>query len=256
MVRMVKILGLLVCGLVLGAGYGAMADDASAEPSAAAGQVTSVDPALQELQDFVGKWKGVGQVRRGSTQGAWIEQADWRWDFADGRGSILFTAPQSKHLVEGRIVVAPKANGSATAAPLTLVAKTASGAAIKYAGMRDADGAVTFTNDEVPEGAPNRVVLRFAAEKMRLVAALDRRIGTGDSFTRLAEVGYTRAGGGFGKDAGGGPVCIVTGGSAEIAVGYMGKTYYVCCTGCKDLFEETPAKFVAAYEAKLAEKKK
>ena len=108
----------------------------------------------------------------------------------------------------------------------------------------------------MPEGAPQRVVLRFAADKQRLVAALERRIGGGDSFARLAEVGYTRAGSNFGKDGGSGPVCIVTGGSAEIAVSHAGKTYYVCCTGCKDLFEEDPAKFVAAYEAKFKEKKK
>jgi YHS domain-containing protein len=235
---------ILFCGLLIGAAFAAAAPDDAASAGPAA------DPALQPLQDFVGKWKGVGQVRRGSTQGAWIEQADWRWDFKDGKAAIVFAAPESKHLVEGRIT--PSAD-----AKLTLSAKTAAGGKIDYAGTRDiADGSLTFTRDDVPEGAPQRVVLRFAADKQRLVAALERRIGGGDSFARLAEVGYTRAGSNFGKDGGSGPVCIVTGGSAEIAVGHAGKTYYVCCTGCKDLFEEDPAKFVAAYEAKLKEKQK
>jgi YHS domain-containing protein len=230
----------LSCGLLIGAAVAASEDAPSTGPAA--------DPALQPLQDFVGKWKGVGQVRRGSTQGAWIEQSDWRWDFQDGKAAIVFAAPESKHLVEGRITPAADAK-------LTLSAKTAAGGTIDYAGTRDpADGSLTFTRDDVPEGAPQRVVLRFAADKQRLVAALERRIGGGDSFTRLAEVGYTRAGSNFGKDGGGGPVCIVTGGSAEIAVMHAGKTYYVCCTGCKDLFEEEPAKFVAAYEAKLKKK--
>jgi YHS domain-containing protein len=40
------------------------------------------------------------------------------------------------------------------------------------------------------------------------------------------------------------PECIVTGGAASIAVSYQGKTYYVCCTGCRDAFNESPEKFL------------
>ena len=238
----------LVLGTFVGVAFAAATPEEKAGPAA--------DPALQPLQDFVGKWKGVGQVRRGSTQGAWIEESDWRWDFKDGQASIVFVAPESKHLVEGKITAAP-ASGDSNAAKIKLVAKTAGGTTVEYAGVRDAsDDSLTFTRDDAPEGAPQRVVLRFAAEKKRLVAVLERRIGGGDAYARLAEVGYTRSGSNFGKDGGSGPVCIVTGGSAEIAVAYNGKTYYVCRTGCKDLFNEEPAKFVAAYEAKLKEKQK
>ena len=42
------------------------------------------------------------------------------------------------------------------------------------------------------------------------------------------------------------PECIVTGGSATIAVSYMGQTYHVCCTGCRDEFNANPEKFVKA----------
>ena len=42
------------------------------------------------------------------------------------------------------------------------------------------------------------------------------------------------------------PECIVTGGAATIAVAYQGKTYFVCCSGCKDAFNENPEKFVKA----------
>jgi YHS domain-containing protein len=227
---------------------------AGAAPEEKAGQGSgkadlAADPALQPLQDFVGKWKGVGQVRRGSTQGAWIEESDWRWDFKGGKAAIVFAAPASKHLVEGKI--------TSDGAKIKLAAKTAGGATVEYAGARDAaDESITFSRDDVPEGAPQRVELRFAAEKKRLVVALERKIGGGEQYARLAEIGYTREGSNFGKDGGSGPVCIVTGGSAEIAVMHDGKTYYVCCTGCKDLFNEDPAKFVAAYEAKLKEKQK
>jgi YHS domain-containing protein len=36
-------------------------------------------------------------------------------------------------------------------------------------------------------------------------------------------------------------------------VSFQGVTYYVCCSGCLDAFNENPAKIVAAY---LAKKKK
>ena len=39
------------------------------------------------------------------------------------------------------------------------------------------------------------------------------------------------------------PECIVTGGAATIRVSYMGKEYFVCCTGCRDEFNATPEKF-------------
>ena len=30
----------------------------------------------------------------------------------------------------------------------------------------------------------------------------------------------------------------------------MGETFYVCCTGCRDAFNEDPAKFVKEYKKK------
>ncbi|MCA9060042.1 MAG: YHS domain-containing protein [Planctomycetaceae bacterium] len=39
-----------------------------------------------------------------------------------------------------------------------------------------------------------------------------------------------------------------------ITVSYMGRSYYVCCSGCKAAFEEDPAKWIAR-AAERAEKK-
>jgi hypothetical protein len=49
--------------------------------------------------------------------------------------------------------------------------------------------------------------------------------------------------------------CVVSGGLGTIAVGYKGETFYVCCTGCRDAFNENPEKYVAEYKAKKAGKK-
>ena len=41
--------------------------------------------------------------------------------------------------------------------------------------------------------------------------------------------------------------CIVTGGLGTIAVSFGGKTYYVCCSGCRDAFNENPKKYIDEY---------
>jgi hypothetical protein len=50
--------------------------------------------------------------------------------------------------------------------------------------------------------------------------------------------------------------CVVSGGLGKIPVTYMGKTYYVCCSGCKDAFNDNPAKYVQEFEERLKKKDK
>ena len=45
-----------------------------------------------------------------------------------------------------------------------------------------------------------------------------------------------------------GPECIVSGGLGTMAVSHKGKTYYVCCSGCRDAFNEEPEKYIKEYE--------
>jgi YHS domain-containing protein len=42
----------------------------------------------------------------------------------------------------------------------------------------------------------------------------------------------------------------VTGGLGTMTVSYEGKTYYVCCSGCRDEFKADPKKYIAEWEAK------
>ena len=87
----------------------------------------------------------------------------------------------------------------------------------------------------------------------RFLLLLEGREPTPAAIARLGEVGYTRQGVAFaaGESA---PVCIVTEGRGTIPVSYKGKTYYVCCSGCKDLFNDNPEAVLA--EAAAREKAK
>ena len=75
-----------------------------------------------------------------------------------------------------------------------------------------------------------------------------RRLGHREPSRRPGRVGRKFAAG-DGK-----PECIVSGGLGTSTVTYKGKQYYVCCSGCRDAFNENPEKFIKELEAKQKEK--
>jgi hypothetical protein len=213
-------------------------------PIVAADRTAADKQALSVLQDYVGGWKGVGLLQRGSSRGAWSEQADWAWKFADGRASLVFSAPEAKHYRSGRIMPADEVGH------FELIAQRAEAAGDdRFEGVLK-DGQLVVTAVEPREGQPARVTIRTVAGGDRLVMLLERKSDTG-TYGQLAEIGYTRTGSDFAKGSSK-PECVVTGGAGTIAVQFEGKTYYVCCSGCRDLFNEKPAEILAEYRARKA----
>ena len=206
---------------------------------------------LAKLQPLIGGWRGVGQLKRGSNDGAWIEQADWAWKFSDDGAALTFVADKSKYFAAGTLRPG-KESGQ-----FQLIAKPASGGAdVTYAGSQAEDGQLVLSAEKPPADLPDRISLRIVASGDRLVMLYERRSNISDRFTRLAEVGYTKKGSAFGQ-GGGQPECVVTGGLGTITVTYKGESYFVCCTGCRDMFHEDPAGVLADYrERKAAEKAK
>ncbi|HEV3005299.1 MAG TPA: hypothetical protein VGX78_12605 [Pirellulales bacterium] len=214
--------------------------------------------ALAPLQAFVGGWKGVGQLRRGSTQGAWTEQADWAWNFADSRASLVFDASKGKHYISGRLLPGDKSG------EFELIATRPDGEARdRFAGRLGDDGQLVLTAAVDDHSAVvsetdrvARISIRTVADGDRLLVLYERRVAAADRFARIAEVGYTREGISFAKGSGQ-PECVVTGGLGTIEVKFQGKTYYVCCTGCRDMFDEDPEGVLADYrERKKQEQEK
>lgn len=73
-------------------------------------------------------------------------------------------------------------------------------------------------------------------------------------FSRFIEVNQGKVGESFAAGAGGSnlPKCILTGGTATMSVSYQGKSYPICCTGCRDEFEADPEKYVKKAALKAA----
>ena len=58
---------------------------------------------LQEIQELIGQWKGVGQLKRGSTQGGWIEESHWEWKFGKQNSALVYKSPKGKFVKELKV---------------------------------------------------------------------------------------------------------------------------------------------------------
>lgn len=226
-----------------------VADDV-VKPAADAG-LEAQKGELAKLQGLVGSWKGVASPIRGSDKGAWIEKADWAWKFSDKSASLAVQIADGKYFSTGELRPGKKAGD------YVLAAKSANGKlTFQYEGQLDKDEKLALLAKDAPEGMPKRISFRFVAEGARLIVLLEGPSVIGEGYARLAEVGYTRKGSGFGKGSTG-PECVVTGGYGSIEVSHKGQKYFVCCTGCRDYFNDNPEEVLADYKArKEAEKLK
>ncbi len=217
---------------------------AAAEPSGK--QIAADKQALSSLQDFVGEWKGVGQPKRGSSDGAWTEQAAWAWHFDKDRAELRAEITDAKYYRQLQLRPTEKPD------EFQLIATPAGeGEPDRFSGALDKDKQLVLTAQNAQADRPARISFRLVAGGDRLIVLYERRTA-GNDYARLAEVGATRKGSAF-ANAAGYPECVVTGGRGTIAVEHQGKTYYVCCTGCRDAFREDPETVLAEYRERKAE---
>jgi YHS domain-containing protein len=202
--------------------------------------------ALEEFQDLIGGWRGVGMPVRGSTKGAWQETADWAWSFKDKQPAIVYSIEKGTVLTSARLTFDPEKK------IYLLKATYADKSEREFSGTLDKK-ILQLVSKADAEGQTQRITITRLNEKRTLVL-LERSIAA-DRYFRIAEVGYTREGTHLAVAGSDGPECVVTGGKGTIPVSYKGTTYYVCCTGCKQAFEDDPEGVIADYEAKVAARK-
>ncbi|QDU08915.1 hypothetical protein [Gimesia aquarii] len=79
----------------------------------------------------------------------------------------------------------------------------------------------------------------------------------GESYTRFDTINTRRKGTSFAKSDSdyGDKTCVISGGLGTSQVTYQGKSYWVCCSGCRKAFDADPEKWIAKYEANKKETK-
>ncbi len=212
---------------------------------------------LLRWQFLVGQWRGVGQPRRGSTRGAWRETLTWRWDFS-GNAARLVGTPRDSKLYRALEIAWDEDRQRAV---FEVVLTGGERLAFEVAGDSAAFSSEALAkppqtgvaSGSIPQKNPAPTtdwVYRLDCRRRnddRFVLTLYKRPQSSRSFVRVAEVAYQRQGTRLAAFDTSGPVCVVTGGRGTIAVTHAGKTYYVCCSGCREAFEADPEGILREY---------
>jgi len=231
-------IAILVAGLMA-------ADD---EPDGAASQPAAAKAALADFNSLIGGWRGVGQPKRNSNRDAWREEAEWLWDFADSRVAIVYKVS------EGRLLQSAEITWAGEGQSYLMNAVLPDGTERKYAGELD-DNRLVMETDADDDGNVHRITITRLNRK-RTIVLFERRATGRSTYSRVAGVGYTRKGTSLAVAGGGARECVVTGGTGTMPVEHNGKTYYVCCTGCLQAFQDDPEGILAEYRERLRERRK
>jgi hypothetical protein len=199
--------------------------------------------ALQSLNGLIGEWRGVGQPRRQSNKGAWTEQAGWVWDLAGDEPAIVQQVTDGKLLKQVRIQFDP------AAAEYVIATTSPADDRVVYRGRWEKGQLVAVAPGDAQQ--PTQRITITPHSDIRMLELLEATEPGKSVYFRVAEIGYTRKGQRLAGPGGGQPQCVVTGGLGTIEVQYKGETYYVCCTGCQQAFNDDPEGILKEYRARL-----
>lgn len=230
-----------------GSGLGLLFVVLLASGDAPSPNVAAQKAGLSEFNGLVGGWRGVGQPRRGSNAGAWTETSEWVWHFHESDVALDYIVKDGKILTNARLSYSPVDKR------YTLVANLPDKSQRTYTGKLDGKRLVLESD---PQGEEIHRITVNSLSDIRTLVLFEKRTAKQEQFSRVAEVGYTREGTRLAREGGNGPECVVTGGVGTITVMHKGKTYYVCCTGCKQAFEDDPEGVLAEYAERRAKEKK
>ncbi len=200
--------------------------------------------ALQALQDFIGGWKGNGASADKSKRDIWKENVSWSWRFKGDNAWLSLEFSESKFFKSGEVrYLADK-----KVYQLTLTDKKG--------GKQVYEGNLTKKKDKFivervdPETKDtHQIAMNLAGSGIRSVYAYSIKPENRTIYAKQWQADFTKEGASF-ATAKKQIECVVTGGLGTIPVSYMGITYYVCCTGCRDAFNDNPEKIIKEYLAK------
>lgn len=207
---------------------------------------------LQPLNVLIGTWKGTGYPEGVSKEeraaGMWTESVTWGWAFKDQDSWLTVRFVKSKHFDTGELRFS-----TSPSAPFQLTLTTPEKKTHRYSGQLS-DKTLTLTRTNGPPGEEQRLVFSLLHHNRHLYRIETRPAGSPLAFNKTFQVGATKEGVLF-ANVPKGPECVVSGGQGTTKVSYMGKDYFVCCSGCRDEFKANPAKYVEEWERKAKNEK-
>jgi hypothetical protein len=210
--------------------------------------------ALRPFNDLVGSWRGTGEPATGSLadkqKGFWSEKIAWSWKFQGEDAWLVMEIAQGKHFRRGELRYLPEKN----LYQLTLF-PVADNTPRVYLGQYDENRRTLTVERSDPDRKVEERITINLVDDIRFVYRYDYRPTGRKLYTRDFLVGATKEGQALAVERKKGPECVVSGGLGTIPVTYKGQTYYVCCTGCRDAFNENPEKYIKEYLERKAKEK-
>jgi YHS domain-containing protein len=205
--------------------------------------------ALQAFNDLIGSWRGSGEpngTREEKQRGFWQETIVWQWQFKGDDVWLQAKFTKGKYFTAGELRYLPDDNR------YQLTLHTPAKDALQFKGTLK-ERRLTLDRADEKTGETQQVVISLLHPN-RYLYRYDVKPADHTTFAAVYQVGATKEGVSF-ASVDDGPECVVSGGHGALTTSYKGKTYYFCCTGCRDAFNETPEKYIKEYEARKAKEK-
>jgi len=219
----------------------------------------SVLEALKPLQIMLGDWGGTTFKKIGGFSS--VETLGWVWDLQSnpGQPALVMTADKSRYYENARLTYLTDKQKY----QLTLTNKAGQ--------KRIYEGTFSVPLKKVPgDDNPNIMhstyklslaLVEPANEKKRAQIILNQQNNDrymfelydlrGESYTRFDTINTRRKGTSFAKSDSdyGSKTCVISGGLGTSQVTFQGRSFWVCCSGCRKAFDADPEKWIAKHEA-------
>jgi hypothetical protein len=202
----------------------------------------SAKAALETFNEFVGEWKGSGapDKLRADPKEAWSETGQWSWRFKGNDPALVLTIEGGKLIQGGELHYLPDSKR------FQFIETAKAGEKRKYEGELK-NGYLTLDSLDKKSGETRRLTMNSAGDGLRFIYKSAHKPEGRTLFVRDYQVAFTKKGETFAASEKK-PECVVTGGLGTSTVVYKGTTYYLCCSGCRDAFNENPEKYIKEAE--------
>jgi len=217
-------------------------------------QIQTIIAKLQPLQVLLGQWRGT--TRRDYENFKAVDNHEWVWDLRTKpvQPALTIQSDKSPYIKTARLT------WDTAQSKFVLTVFDPAGVTKEFSGdFTDPVHEIVGSDDKLHkvfrlefdqnDTGDNSEVWQFAfaqQENNRYLLEVAKRRGRAN-FARFDTVSTQREGTSFAvSDTGyAEKTCIISEGLGTMEVTYKGRSYWVCCTGCKAAFEEDPATWIA-----------
>ena len=230
---MKSLLRLGMCAMLLsGLCLSARSDNASKE-------------ALAQLHEFIGKWNGNGTPAGKKNAVGWKESFSWGWRFKGDDAWLTLEVEGGKYLKSGEL------RWDDAKKVFKFTATTKEGQKQEFEGVYKKEN-LTLERLDPKTNERQQFTMNTAAEGIRFNINYKKASGGGKLFSAQYSVQANKDGESLAASKESKNLCVVSGGAGTMTVSYKGESFYVCCSGCRDAFNENPEKYIKEFKAKKA----